>query len=115
MEWFRGVFFLFSKAWCFCSAPARPFLMGDRQYRGQMQGQEAIFKHFTEKVTFQQVQHLVTCVDSQPQSDGSVIVSVLGQLKVRPRGKGKEAGQGLANVCGVWCGGREGGGGVCCP
>ncbi|GMT28117.1 hypothetical protein PFISCL1PPCAC_19414 [Pristionchus fissidentatus] len=46
----------------------------------QMKGRDAILQKF-QSLTFQNIQRSITKSDSQPLYDGSILVSVLGQLK----------------------------------
>ncbi|XP_013389048.1 nuclear transport factor 2 [Lingula anatina] len=46
----------------------------------QVQGPEAIVAKF-KSLTFQKVQHVITTTDTQPTTEGGVIILVVGQLK----------------------------------
>nr|ACO15228.1 Probable nuclear transport factor 2 [Caligus clemensi] len=48
----------------------------------QMQGSVKIMEKI-QNLTFTKIAHLITAVDCQPTFDGGILISVLGQLKVR--------------------------------
>jgi hypothetical protein len=47
----------------------------------QVKGRDAILQKF-QSLSFQKIAHAITCLDCQPLYDGSIMVMVLGQLKV---------------------------------
>lgn len=55
----------------------------------QMQGAVKIMEKIN-SLTFQKIAHLITAVDCQPMFDGGILVTVLGQLKVREENEGTD-------------------------